>query len=98
MPHLTTASIYIRRRSGRNLRSKVRQLPSMDEAVKFFKRKVIASAQEVELDKQGRVLVPASLREDAGLNSDIAIVRSDRPHRPVGQKRVGSRYRCVKGG
>jgi MraZ protein len=56
------------------LEDKVRQLPSMDDAVKFFKRKVIASAQEVELDKQGRVLVPASLREDAGLNSDIAIV------------------------
>jgi MraZ protein len=56
------------------LEDKVRQLPSMDEAVKYFKRKVIASAQEVELDKQGRVLVPASLREDAGLNSDIAIV------------------------
>lgn len=56
------------------LEEKVRQLPGMDEAVKYFKRRVIASAQEVELDKQGRVLVPASLREDARLNSDIAIV------------------------
>lgn len=56
------------------LEDKVRQLPSMDEAVKYFKRRVVASAQEVELDKQGRVLVPASLREDAGLNADIAIV------------------------
>lgn len=56
------------------LEDKVRQLPSMDDAVKYFKRKVIASAQEVELDRQGRVLVPASLREDAGLHSDIAIV------------------------
>lgn len=56
------------------LEDKVRLLPSMDDAVKYFKRKVIASAQEVELDKQGRVLVPASLREDAGLHSDIAIV------------------------
>ncbi|MBA4372397.1 MAG: division/cell wall cluster transcriptional repressor MraZ [Thermodesulfovibrio sp.] len=56
------------------LEDKVRQLPGMDDAVKFFKRKVIASAQEVELDKQGRVLVPASLREDAGLQADIAIV------------------------
>ncbi len=56
------------------LEEKVRQLPGMLEEVRYFKRRVIASAQEVELDKQGRILVPASLREDAGLNSDIVIV------------------------
>jgi MraZ protein len=55
------------------LEEKVRQLPSLDEAVQYFKRKVIASAQEVELDKQGRILIPAAHREDAGLNSDIVI-------------------------
>ncbi|MDA8078554.1 MAG: division/cell wall cluster transcriptional repressor MraZ, partial [Nitrospiraceae bacterium] len=53
---------------------KVRQLPGMLEEVRFLKRRVIASAQEVELDKQGRILVPATLREDAGLDSDIVIV------------------------
>jgi MraZ protein len=52
---------------------KVRQLPSMDEDVQYFKRKVIASAQEVELDKQGRILIPAAHRADAGLNADIVI-------------------------
>ncbi|MHB8881920.1 MAG: division/cell wall cluster transcriptional repressor MraZ [Thermodesulfovibrionales bacterium] len=56
------------------LEEKVRKLPSMDEAVKYFKRKVIASAQEVDLDKQGRILVPAAQREDAGLDSEIVIV------------------------
>ncbi len=56
------------------LEDKVRQLPGMTEEVKFFKRRVIASAQEVEVDKQGRILVPAALREDAGLTSDIVIV------------------------
>ncbi len=55
------------------LEEKVRQLPSMDESVQYFKRKVIASAQEVELDKQGRILIPAAHREDAGLKSDIVI-------------------------
>jgi len=55
------------------LEERVRQLPSMDESVQYFKRKVIASAQEVELDKQGRILIPAAHREDAGLNSDIVI-------------------------
>ncbi len=46
----------------------------MDEDVKLFRRIVIGSAQEVEIDKQGRIQVSAAQREDAGLNSDIVIV------------------------
>ena len=56
------------------LEEKVRTLPKMDEDVKLFIRKVIGSAQEVEIDKQGRIQVSAAQREDAGLNSEIVIV------------------------
>jgi len=56
------------------LEEKVRLLPKSQDEVKFFMRRVIASAQEVELDKQGRILVPAAHREDAVLNNDIVIV------------------------
>ncbi len=56
------------------LEEKVRTLPKMDEDVKLFIRKVIGSAQEVEIDKQGRILVSAAQREDAALNSEIVIV------------------------
>ncbi|GAB4483057.1 MAG: division/cell wall cluster transcriptional repressor MraZ [Thermodesulfovibrionales bacterium] len=56
------------------IEEKVRQLPKSQDEVKYFLRRVVASAQEIEFDKQGRILVPASLREDAGLNSDIVIV------------------------
>jgi MraZ protein len=56
------------------LEDKVRALPKMDKDIKLFKRRVIASATECELDKQGRILIPAALREDAGINGDIAIV------------------------
>jgi MraZ protein len=56
------------------LEEKVRLLPKSQEEVKFYMRRVIASAQEVELDKQGRILVPAAHREDAALNADIVIV------------------------
>ena len=56
------------------LEEKVRQLPKMQEEVRFFMRRVIASAQEAEIDKQGRILIPAAHREDAGLRSDIVIV------------------------
>ena len=45
------------------LEERVRAMPKMDEAVKFFMRKVIASAVEIELDKQGRVLIPPLLTE-----------------------------------
>ncbi|MEJ2696747.1 MAG: division/cell wall cluster transcriptional repressor MraZ [Candidatus Sulfobium sp.] len=53
---------------------KVRQLPTMLEEVRFYMRKVIASAQEVEMDKQGRILIPAAHRADSGLNTDIVMV------------------------
>lgn len=52
----------------------MRQKPRSDEAVRFFMRRVIASAAEVEMDKQGRILVPSAHREDANINSDVAIV------------------------
>ena len=56
------------------LEDKVRRLPQMLDEVKYFKRRVIASALEVELDRQGRILIPAAHREDAGINSDLVIV------------------------
>lgn len=56
------------------LEEKVRALPKMQEDVRFFMRRVIASAQECEIDKQGRILIPAAHREDAGINGDIVIV------------------------
>jgi MraZ protein len=51
----------------------VRTKPRSDEAVRFFLRRVVASAIEVEMDKQGRILVPVALREDANLNSNVVM-------------------------
>ncbi|MBF0520342.1 MAG: division/cell wall cluster transcriptional repressor MraZ [Nitrospirae bacterium] len=58
------------------LMEKVKSLPKTNEAVKFFKRKVIGSAVECEVDKQGRVLIPPALREDVKieLNAEIVVV------------------------
>jgi MraZ protein len=56
------------------LEEKVRGLPKMLEEVRFFMRRVIASAQECSFDKQGRLLIPAAHREDAGIKGDVVIV------------------------
>ena len=55
------------------LQEQVRSKPRSDEAVRFFLRRVIASAVEMEMDRQGRVLVPAALREDANINSNVVL-------------------------
>jgi len=55
------------------LQDQVRTKPRSDEAIRFFLRRVIASAVETEMDKQGRILVPAALREDANINSNVVM-------------------------
>ena len=52
---------------------KIRTKPRSDEAIRYYLRRVIASAVEIEIDKQGRILIPASLREDAALNSNVVL-------------------------
>ncbi len=56
------------------LTDKVSSMPQTSDAVKYFTRRVIGSAVECEIDKQGRVLVSAALRTDAGLNGDVVLI------------------------
>jgi MraZ protein len=56
------------------LMEKLSDKPRNSDAVKYFMRKVVGSAQECELDRQGRVLVPPSLRDDVGLAAGGEIV------------------------
>ncbi len=57
-----------------SLMEKVKEKSLTLDAVKYFKRRVIGSAVVCEIDKQGRVLIPAALRVDAGLNSEVVLV------------------------
>jgi MraZ protein len=56
------------------LLDKVKDKPQTSDAVKYFMRRVIGSAQECEIDKQGRILVSSVLRSSAGLNSEIVVI------------------------
>ncbi len=53
---------------------RVNQMPQTSDAVKYYMRRVIGSAIECEIDKQGRVLVSSALRVDAGLNNEVVIL------------------------
>ena len=65
-------NIYPSEEWGR-LQEQVRTKPRSDEAIRFFLRRVVASAIEIEMDKQGRVLIPAALREDAEINTNVVL-------------------------
>ncbi|NVJ60778.1 MAG: division/cell wall cluster transcriptional repressor MraZ [Gammaproteobacteria bacterium] len=52
----------------------VRALPSSKKAYRLFKRVTIGSAKEVDMDTNGRLLLPAELREFAGLTKSIMLV------------------------
>lgn len=58
---------------------KVKAMDSMDPAVRAFQRIFISGAQELELDKQGRILLPGHLRVYADLEKDcVTLGVSDR--------------------
>lgn len=48
--------------------------PLGDHASQMVVRQIASMAGEVELDKQGRVLLPAPLRKKAGLGREIVII------------------------
>ncbi len=56
------------------LLEQVRTKPRSDKYIKYLMQRVIGSAVEMEMDKHGRVLIPASLREDSKINTSIVIV------------------------
>ena len=52
---------------------KLRALPLTNKNARTFSRFFVAGATMCELDKQGRILVPQTLREFAGLDKDVVL-------------------------
>ena len=57
----------------KNLTEKLRALPFNDKNARAFVRFFVSGATSCELDKQGRILVPATLREYAHLDKDVVL-------------------------
>jgi MraZ protein len=53
---------------------KIKALPQSQKEVKDYMRYVFSNAAECELDKQGRILIPPSLREGARINKNVMVV------------------------
>ena len=52
---------------------KLKSLPLTNKTARQFARFFVAGATPCELDKQGRILLPATLREFAGLEKDVVL-------------------------
>ena len=58
------------------LAAKVAALPVTDMESRRFQRFVFSTATEAQMDKQGRVLLPAYLRQSVGLTDEAVLVGS----------------------
>lgn len=56
------------------LEEKITNLPLSNQNARKFSRLLLAGATLCEVDKQGRILLPASLRKHANLEKDVALV------------------------
>ena len=75
-----------------DLVAKVAGLPITNAGSRLFGRQVFAGAIEVELDRQGRVLIPAYLREETGLEGE-AVVIGARDHAEIWAPKRWAEYR-----
>ncbi|NLL93447.1 MAG: division/cell wall cluster transcriptional repressor MraZ [Clostridiales bacterium] len=57
-----------------NFEEKLKSLPMSNKDARKFVRFFLAGAATVEVDKQGRILLPSVLREFAALEKDVVLV------------------------
>ena len=55
---------------------RVNSLPNTSRKVRMYRRSLFAGANELNLDKQGRISIPENLRQWAGMEKDVTVVGS----------------------
>jgi MraZ protein len=58
----------------KELEAKLQSLSFTRQQSRFFNRLYFSGAQQVEIDSQGRVIIPGYLKEFAGIKRDIVII------------------------
>lgn len=66
--------VYTSEEDWRKFEEKLRTLPLTNKDARKFTRFFLAGAAEMEIDKQGRILIPSVLREFAALEKDVVLV------------------------
>lgn len=56
------------------LAERIAKLPMTDRSARQFRRMMFAEAANLTLDRQGRVVLPAELKEFAGIDRDVMVV------------------------
>lgn len=56
------------------LAEKLNSLPTGDMDARNMRRAIFSAAEPVELDKQGRVIIPDHLRQYSGISGNVAII------------------------
>ena len=57
----------------KSFEEKLKALPLTDKNARAFLRFFVAGATSCELDRQGRILIPSTLREFAGLEKEVVL-------------------------
>ena len=61
-------------KSWEKVEEKILQMAEKNRAMRRFRRIFIGESAECPIDRQGRILIPQSLRDYAGLEKDIVLV------------------------
>jgi MraZ protein len=61
-------------KAWRGMEERIRTNPTFKRESRDFLRLVYSSAEDAEIDPQGRVLIPQALRQRAGISRDVVIL------------------------
>lgn len=61
-------------RSWRVIEDRIRANPTFKRDMRDFLRLVYSSAEDAEIDSQGRILIPQALRQRAGISREVVIL------------------------